>query len=187
MQLQLDGDMYVTQEEEITFNWNISNLPDHISLTLIDEITNIETDMDLVSSISFTTEPKDSFSTNYSGPVGTYPVVREPRFSLAVSYDALISGGTIKVLPAEFTLHAAYPNPFNPSTTISFDLPEGGIVSLSVYNLKGVLVGTLLNENKVAGTYQYRWTPTNELASGMYLFKIKAKNKIRHQKITYIK
>ena len=187
MQLQLDGDMYVPQEEEITFNWNTSNLPDHISLTLIDEITNIETDMDLVSSISFTTEPKDSFSTNYSGSVGNYTIVGEPRFSLAVSYDALISGGSVKVLPAEFTLHAAYPNPFNPSTTISFDLPEAGIVSLSVYNLKGALVGTLLNENKVAGTYQYRWTPTNELASGMYLFKIKAKNKIRHQKITYIK
>ena len=187
MQLQLDGDMYVTQEEEVTFNWDVSNLPDHISLKLIDGITNIETDMDLVSSITFTTEPKGSFSTNYDGAVGIYPVVGEARFSLAVSYDALTSGGTIKVLPAEFSLHAAYPNPFNPSTTISFDLPENGKVSLSVYDLKGALVGTLLNESKVAGTYKYRWTPNNELASGVYLFELKTKSKTRHQKITYIK
>ena len=143
--------------------------------------------MDLVSSITFTTQSKGSFSTNYSGPIGTYPVVGEARFSLAVSYDALTSGGTIKVLPAEFALHAAYPNPFNPSTTISFDLPGAGEVSLNVYDLKGALVGTLLNENKVAGTYQYKWTPNSELASGMYLFELRTKNKTRHQKITYIK
>ena len=44
------------------------------------------------------------------------------------------------MLPAEFALHAAYPNPFNPSTTISFDLPETGKVSLNVYDLKGALL-----------------------------------------------
>ena len=109
MKLQLDGESYVTQEEEITFTWDVSNLPDHISLTLIDQLTTIETDMDLVSSITFTTQPKGSFSTSYSGPVGTYPAVGEARFSLAVSYDALTSSGTIKMLPAEFALHAAYP------------------------------------------------------------------------------
>ncbi len=104
-----------------------------------------------------------------------------------VSYDALTSGGTIKMLPAEFALHAAYPNPFNPSTTISFDLPEAGRVSLNVYDLKGALVGTLLNESKVAGTYQYRWTPNSKIASGMYIFELKTNNQTRHQKITYIK
>ncbi len=187
MKLQLDGELYLTQEEEVTFNWDVSNLPDHISLKLIDQLTTIVTDMDLTSSISLTTQSKGSFSTNYSGPVGTYPAVGEARFSLAVSYDALNNGGTIKMLPAEFALHPAYPNPFNPSATISFDLPEAGKISLNVYDLKGALVGTLLNESKVAGTYQYRWTPESELASGIYLFELKSKNKTRHQKIMYIK
>ena len=187
MKLQLDGESYVTQQEEVTFTWDVSNLPNHISLKLIDQLTAIETDMDLVSSITFTTEPKGSFSTTYIGPVGTYPSVGEARFSLAVSYDALTSGGTIKMLPAEFVLHSAYPNPFNPSTTISFDLPESGKVSLNVYDLKGALVGTLLNESKIAGTYQCRWTPNSELASGMYLFELKTKNQTRHRKITYLK
>ena len=187
MKLQLDGESYVTQEEEVSFTWDVSNLPNHISLTLIDKITNIETDMNLVSSLTFTTQPKGSFSTSYGGPVGTYPIVGEARFSLAVSYDALTSGGTIKIGPAEFALYAAYPNPFNPSTAISFDLPATGKVSLIVYDLKGALVGTLLNENKVAGSYQYRWKPNGELASGMYLFELKTRNKTRHQKITYIK
>ena len=187
MKLQLDEDAYVTHEQEVTLSWDVSNLPDHISLKLIDQLANIETDMDLVSSLTFTTQPKGSFSTSYSGPIGTYPVVGEARFSLAVSYDALTNSGNVTVLPAEFALHAAYPNPFNPSTTIGFDLPETGKVSLSIYDLKGALVGTLLNERKVAGTYQYKWTPTSELASGMYIFELKTKNTTRHQKITYIK
>ena len=187
MKLQLDGESYVTQEEEVTFTWDVNNLPDHISLKLIDQLTAIETDMALVSSITFTTQSKGSLSTSYSGPVGTYPFVGEARFTLLVSYDALHSGGTIKMLPAEFALHAAYPNPFNPSTTISFDLKETGKVSLNVYDLRGALVGTLLNEGKVAGTYQYKWTPNSDLASGIYLFELKTKNKTRHQKITYIK
>ena len=45
----------------------------------------------------------------------------------------------------------------------------------------------LLNESKVAGFYQYKWTPKNNLASGMYLFELKTKKKTRHEKITYIK
>ena len=187
MKLQLDGESYVTQEEEITFTWDVSNLPEHISITLIDQVTAIETDINLVSSITLTTQPKGSFSTSYSGPIGTYPVVEQARFSLAVHYDALASGGTIKTLPAEVALHAAYPNPFNPTTAISFDLSENGKVLLNAYNLKGALVGTLLNENKVAGTYQYRWTPNSKLSSGMYIFELKTKSKTIHQKITYIK
>ena len=187
MQLQLVDDTYVTQENEVSLTWDVSDLPDHISLKLIDNITNIETDMDLLSSVTFTVEPKGSFSTNYTGPVGTYPIVGEPRFSLVVSYDALSSGGNIKVLPSDFVLHSAYPNPFNPSTTISFNLPKTAQVSLSVYDLKGTLVEELLKEIKVAGMYYYKWKPNKELASGVYLFELKTNNKSRHKKITYIK
>ena len=187
MQLQLDGTDFITQEEEITLSWDISNLPEHISLTLIDQITNIETDMGLLSSMSFNAEPKGSFSTNYNGPIGTYPIVGEPRFSLVVSYNSLGSGENIKILPSELVLHSAYPNPFNPSTTISFDLPKTGQVSLAIYDVKGALVEQLLKESKIAGYYHYRWTPNKKLASGLYFFELRTINKTRHQKITYIK
>ena len=187
MKLNLNGDEYITQEEEVTFTWNVGNLPEHISLTLIDQLTNIETDMNLIPSITFTTQPKGSFTINYSGLVETYPVVGEPRFSLAISYNALTSNDNIKILPSKFTLHAPYPNPFNPSTNISFDLPESGKLSLSVYDLKGAIVKTLLNGYKFVGSYQYKWTPDSQLASGIYIFELKTKNKTKYQKITFIK
>ena len=187
MSLEVEEGNFITTENDITVSWDIANVPMHVEVILIDQVTGTQINIRDQYSYTFTTQPKGSFSTTYSGPVGTHPALGEARFSLAVSYDALTSGSTIKMLPAEFALHAAYPNPFNPSTTISFDLPETGKVSLNVYDLKGALVGTLLNESKVAGTYQYRWTPSSELASGMYLFELKTKNRTEHQKITYIK
>ena len=57
MKLQIEESRYVVHEAEIML-FNIANLPDHISLTLIDQITTTETDMDLVSSITFTTQSK---------------------------------------------------------------------------------------------------------------------------------
>ena len=187
MCLEVEEGNFITTEEDIVVSWDIENLPIHTKVILIDQITGTQINIRDQYSYTFTTQPKGSFSTSYSGPVGTYPLVGEPRFNLLVSYDALTSGGNIKVLPAEFALYPAYPNPFNPSTTISFDLPETGKVSLNVYDIKGALVGTLLNESKIAGTYQYKWTPNSELTSGMYIFELKTKNQTSHQKITYIK
>ncbi len=187
MSLKVEESNFITMEEYITVSWDIDDLPIHTEVILIDQVTGTHINIRNLYSYTFTTQPKGAFSTNYSEPLGTYPIVGEARFSLRVSYDILNGGGNINVLPAKFALHAAYPNPFNPSTTISFDLPESEKVSLNVYDLKGVLVGTLLYENKVAGTYQYRWTPSSELTSGMYLFELKTKNKMKYQKITYIK
>ena len=177
MSLEVEEGNFITIENDITVSWDIANLPIHVEVILIDQVTGTQINIRDQYSYTFTTQPKGPFSTSYSGPVGTYPAVGEARFSLAVSYDALTSGGTIKVLPAEFALHAAYPNPFNPSTTISFDLPEAGKVSLNVYDLKGALVGTLLNESKVAGTYQYRWTPIVNLHLGCISLNSKQKTR----------
>ena len=80
-------------------------------------------------------------------------------------------------LPAAFSLHANYPNPFNPSTTITYDLPQHTDVELSVYDVAGRLVRTLLHQQEqAAGTYALTWDGRNDagqtVASGMYLYRI---------------
>lgn len=69
-----------------------------------------------------------------------------------------------------------YPNPFNPSTTISFYLPESGEVVLEVFNIKGQRVKTLLNEKKETGSHDYVWNGTDQngriVSSGVYFYKI---------------
>ena len=83
------------------------------------------------------------------------------------------------VLPEEFTLYNAYPNPFNPATNVRFDLPEYASVTLSIYNSLGELVRTLISGDYMRrGSYQYVWNgrndSSNQLSSGIYLIMIQA-------------
>ncbi len=78
---------------------------------------------------------------------------------------------TIQELPKETILYANYPNPFNPTTTINYQLPEDGLVTLKVYDVLGKEIATLVNENKSAGYYQINFD-ASRLTSGVYIYTI---------------
>ena len=71
----------------------------------------------------------------------------------------------------EFNLQQNYPNPFNPSTKISYSIPEDGFVKLNVYNLLGEEIALLVNEQKVAGSYELEFNAEN-LSSGIYIYSL---------------
>ncbi|MFP4547288.1 MAG: T9SS type A sorting domain-containing protein [Fidelibacterota bacterium] len=75
--------------------------------------------------------------------------------------------------PSDFKLFHNYPNPFNPETKIRFNLPKSGKVRLTVYNIAGHKVKSLLNENKNAGSYEIIFDGS-QLASGVYLYTLEA-------------
>jgi hypothetical protein len=72
-----------------------------------------------------------------------------------------------------YTLGQNYPNPFNPSTKISFTIPSRSFVSLTVFNLLGNAVATLVSEVKAAGTYSQEWNAA-EYPSGVYFYRLQA-------------
>ncbi len=76
-------------------------------------------------------------------------------------------------VPDHFALEQNYPNPFNPSTTISYALPTNGFVQLTVYNLLGQEVSSLVNEQKDAGVHSVRFD-ASQLPSGVYFYKLVA-------------
>ena len=82
-----------------------------------------------------------------------------------------------EVTPIEFALHQNYPNPFNPETNIQFDVAEYSHVSVSIFNLVGQKVASLVNQNMDAGVYTIKWSGLNEgglaLPSGMYFYEMK--------------
>lgn len=80
---------------------------------------------------------------------------------------------TKDVLPEKLSLEQNYPNPFNPTTTITYALPKEGNVNISVYNINGKLVQTLVNEYKEAGNYNVAWE-ANSVVSGVYFYRITA-------------
>jgi len=83
-----------------------------------------------------------------------------------------ISDGNLTI-PNKFSLYHNYPNPFNPTTTISYQLPQSAIVNLSIYNVTSQLVETLVNENINAGYYLVKWNASG-FSSGLYFYRIKA-------------
>jgi hypothetical protein len=89
-------------------------------------------------------------------------------------------------IPKSFSLHQNYPNPFNPSTTISYDLPKAEYVNLIVYNAIGQEVAVLVNEYKAAGFYSFNFDASN-LPSGIYLYRIKAGDYTKSEKMSLIK
>jgi hypothetical protein len=71
----------------------------------------------------------------------------------------------------DYQLQQNYPNPFNPTTTISFDLPRASNVLLQVYNIRGQLIETLVNEHKNVGTHSVLWNAKG-ISSGVYFYKL---------------
>lgn len=86
----------------------------------------------------------------------------------------------------EFELNQNYPNPFNPSTSITYSVDEQAEVSLNVYNVLGQKVATLVNTSQVAGNYTVTWDAQN-LSSGVYIYKLKAGNRVITRKMNLIK
>jgi hypothetical protein len=107
--------------------------------------------------------------------------------------DVRISGTTAsavsvedQMVPTEFRLHANYPNPFNPSTVIRYDLPVQGHVHLSVYDLTGRRVAMLVDETVAAGTHQVTWDATG-IASGVYIYRIETAGYVATHRMTLVK
>jgi hypothetical protein len=91
-----------------------------------------------------------------------------------------------KSLPTVFALDQNYPNPFNPSTQIQFALPRESIVRLEVFNILGERVATLVNETRPVGYYSERFDATG-LASGLYLYRMKAGEFVDTKKLLLLK
>ncbi|MEG8947698.1 cohesin domain-containing protein [Rosettibacter firmus] len=89
-------------------------------------------------------------------------------------------------MPKEYSLMQNYPNPFNPSTTIKFALPKDSHVKLSVYNILGQEVATLVNGFMNAGYHTIKFDASG-LNTGMYIYKIQADNFVSMKKMMYVK
>ena len=93
--------------------------------------------------------------------------------------------------PGDFRLYANYPNPFNPTTTISYDLPSAGHVRLEVFNLLGRKVTTLVDEYQTAGFRKVDWNGQNEagetVSSGVYFYRLTTGNYVQTKKMILLK
>lgn len=86
------------------------------------------------------------------------------------------------IIAADFIVDAAYPNPFNPSVTVSYKLSASEMVKASIYNINGALIKELLDENMTAGSHELVWNAAN-MPSGVYILKMISGNTVNTQKL----
>ncbi len=89
-------------------------------------------------------------------------------------------------IPLQYSLEQNYPNPFNPSTTIEYNLPQGGFVTLKVYNILGKEVATLVNEQIDAGKHKVDFDASGP-NSGVYFYKIESGSFVGTKKMILLK
>jgi alpha-tubulin suppressor-like RCC1 family protein len=89
-------------------------------------------------------------------------------------------------IPQEYSLNANYPNPFNPSTTISFELSAMSDVKLTIYDMNGKIVSTLINNAMPAGYHETSWD-ASDLSSGIYFYRLQAGDFVDTKKMIFMK
>ena len=93
--------------------------------------------------------------------------------------------------PEQFSLHQNYPNPFNPTTSLRYDLPENNLVNITIYDMMGKQVKTLVNQTQDAGYKSVIWDATNDygkpVSAGIYLYQIQAGEYIQTKKMVLLK
>jgi hypothetical protein len=108
--------------------------------------------------------------------------------NVIVSSDYVAAVGDV---PAATSLGQNYPNPFNPKTTISFTLDRSEPVKLQVFDVRGRVVRTLVNEVRAAGAYRIDWDGKDNggraAASGLYLYRLEAGDFVQQRKMTLLK
>ena len=161
---------------DTVYNSNILSLPVQPLYNLL--VENNET----VLNIEWDVEATDGWDVTASsnGP-----------WTVTVDAGWLLENGAEELIPDVFALHNNYPNPFNPITNIRYDIPEVSDVRIDIYNLMGQRVRTLVSKAHQPGRYSVQWNAANDMgaavASGMYIYKIHAKDFTSVKKLLLMK
>ena len=121
--------------------------------------------------------------TDTSGAADTVSVIIDVRAPIGIVNEGL--------MPMEYSLSNNYPNPFNPSTTISYGLPQQSDLTLIIYNIMGQEIMRWDEQNSQAGFYRKTWNGRNKfgvpVVSGVYFYRIQAGDFVKTKKMVLLK
>jgi hypothetical protein len=189
MEIPLDFD--AKGRESLRFEWKgLNSLPDNWNITLADTKLNKEVNLRTVSDYRFTASSEEGRSTLKEETEeprlnANRNESEEPRFLLTVTPGSVGQADTPDI-PESVKLNPNYPNPFNPATTISYELKEDSEVLLSIWNIVGQRVVTLVDGMKEAGEHTATWN-ASEMPSGIYIAQLEVGGEVFIRKMTLIK
>ncbi|MEO1022964.1 MAG: T9SS type A sorting domain-containing protein, partial [Bacteroidota bacterium] len=192
---QIDGELsipldYINSESgSLTLEWdNLSVFPSEWEFTLVDNNTGSQVDLRTANEYTFegsvNSNPSKVNLDSNPDPVVFKDIDHESRFTLLISQTTVSNEEEVTV--ERFGLDQNYPNPFNPTTNIRYTVPNSGMVNVSIYNVMGQKVATLVNSTQSAGTYTATWNAANS-ASGIYYYRLESAGQSITRQMTLIK
>lgn len=192
--------IYGEEYPKYNVSWNYSLLPStvyKIDFTITQQVNTNPSYFTMPVQIKITTTTGDTLFTVFNNQqVQDYSInlLSKPvKFQFDPNYfilkDATVAGIN-ELGPYDYKLEQNYPNPFNPSTKIKYEIRRRGIVELKVYDLIGNEVATLVNEEKMPGSYEVEFSSEhlkNLSSSGIYFYKLKSGNFELTKKMVIIK
>jgi hypothetical protein len=145
------------------------------------------------SLVSVLVSAKNAMTQNYSSTISAADVLGEVKDDLKTAIDGLIVVGVVNAGNniRSFALSQNYPNPFNPSTVISYQLSVGCVVKLSIYNMLGQKIKTLVNSFQSAGEHSITWDAmdagNNQMSSGVYFYKLESNQQTLQKKMLLVR
>ena len=176
----------VISEKSVLLNWSTATETNNSGFEVQRKSNSEEWEkIGFVAGSGTITEPRNySYSDNLVS-AGSY-FYRLKQFNFDGSYEFSEEINIEISFPTEYNLEQNYPNPFNPSTTIKFSLPEASDVTLTIYNTLGQKVSELVNGKLDAGRYNYQWNASN-IATGMYIYELRADKFVSVKKMILVK
>jgi len=169
--VRLTNDYRLSESDEVTIQVQSSNYP--VSVTITD-ISYEEGYGYLLQEIAGGVE------------AGSHRIVEGVEIVIGNEKVSLLKITKQEAVPSSYALEQNYPNPFNPSTTIKFAVPKESNVNLSIYNVLGEIVSTLVDEEMIPGYYEYEFDALH-YASGVYLYSITAGDFVETKKMVLLR
>ena len=187
------GLQFTIEDASVTLTWDPIT-DDNLIYYSVERSTDSLFSTDLVTNSpqeNFFTDNDLEWDTEYyyrvSALVGSYYSYYSDVISVTMEWLGVDNDG----LPTSYNIHQNYPNPFNPVTTLRYDLPEDALVNITIYDMMGRKVSTLVSSQQSAGYKSVQWNATNDAGSpvsaGLYLYMIQAGDFRQTKKMVLLK
>ncbi|HSP86891.1 MAG TPA: T9SS type A sorting domain-containing protein, partial [Ignavibacteriaceae bacterium] len=178
----------IVKNKLIELNWETASEINNLGFYVERKINNEWETIGFVEGNGTTTELHSySFNDNISEINSDiiYYRLKQTDFDGTFNYSQVVEVKN-NYIPAEYSLFQNHPNPFNPATTIQYQIPKDGLVTIKIYDILGTEVKTLVNEQQSIGRYTINFD-AGDLASGVYVYRVQINDFIATKKMMLVK